>query len=234
MVDSHGARDRAADDRPRCLDREHRAAVGPGRPRHQRRRPAVDRHGLHPGVRWSAPAGRPDRRLHRPQADLHHRPARLRRRIRARWARRQPGAPVRGASAAGRLRRSAGPVVTGHRDHDLHRAEGAGQGIRCLRCALGRWRRHRSDRRRHPDRVRLLAMVPGRQRARRLADRRPGDPDRAREQGLRRHSLRHPRRGVGHAWLRVTGLRLHRGRQAEESGRPDGLHRAGLDAPPRR
>ena len=31
------------------------------------------------------------------------------------------------------------------------------------------------------------------------------------------------------AWPRVPGLRLHRGRQAEEPGRPDGLHRAGLE-----
>ena len=146
--------------------------VGAGGPRHHRRQPAVDGHGLHAGLRQPAAAGRPDRRLHRPQAHLHHRPARLRRRLRARWHRQQPGAAVRRPRPAGRLRRpdGAGRAVDRHRD--LHRAQGAGQGVRRLRCAR-RWRcGDRPDRRRRPHRVRVVALVPRRQRAGRAARRR--------------------------------------------------------------
>ena len=69
-----GHRHGPAHARPRRLDREPRAALGQGRPRHHRRRPAVGGHRLRPGLRRPAPARRPHRRLRRPQAGLHHRP----------------------------------------------------------------------------------------------------------------------------------------------------------------
>ena len=139
--------------------------VGAGGPRHQQRRPAVDGDGLHPGLRRPAAARWPDRRLHRPQAHLHHRSARLRRRLRARWARAQPGAAVRRARPAGCLRGPDGAGRAVHRHRHVHRAEGARQGVRRVRRAR-RWRRRdRPDRRRRAHRVRLVALVPRRQRA---------------------------------------------------------------------
>ena len=46
------------------------------------------------------------------------------------------------------------------------------------------------------------------------------DPARAREQGARRHPVRHPRRAAGDDRPVLAGLRLHRGRPAEEPRRP--------------
>ena len=43
--------------------------------------PPMGGDGLHAGLRWPAAARRPDRRLHGPQAHVHHRAARLRRRV---------------------------------------------------------------------------------------------------------------------------------------------------------
>ena len=71
----------------------------------------------------------------------------------------------------GRVRRADGAGRAVHRHGDVHRPEGAGQGVRRLRRARRRRRGDRPDRRRRPDRVRLLALVPRRQRAGR-ADRR--------------------------------------------------------------
>ena len=73
---------------------------------------------------------------------------------------------------AGRVRRPDGPGRAVHRHRDLHRPEGAGQGVRRLRCAGRRRCRDRPDRRRRPDRVRLVALVPRRQRSGRAARRR--------------------------------------------------------------
>ena len=113
------------------------------------------------------------------------------------------------------------PAVAVHRDGDVHRAEGARQGVRRVRRAR-RWRcRDRPDRRRRADRVRLLALVPRRQRARRADRRRGRDPARAREQGARRHPVRRPRRPAGHDRAVLAGLRLHRGRPGQEPERPD-------------
>ena len=74
-----------------------------------------------------------------------------------------------------------------HRDGHVHRAEGARQGVRCVRGA-GRWRRRdRPDRRRRAHRVRLVALVPRGQRAIRPDRGGGGDPARPREQGSWRH-----------------------------------------------
>ena len=205
-------RGRAADDHPRRLDREHRAPVGAGGPRHQQRRPAVDGHGVHPGLRRAAAAGWPDRRLHRPQAHLHHRPARLRRRLGDRWSRAQPGAAVRRPCTPGRVRGPDGARLPVHRDGHVHRAEGARQGVRRLRSAR-RWRRRdRPDRRRRAHGVRLVALVPRGQRARGPDRGGGGDPAGPREQGARRHPVRRPRRPARHGRAVLAGLRLHRGR----------------------
>ena len=71
----------------------------------------------------------------------------------------------------GGVRRADGARRAVHRHRDVHRPEGARQGVRRLRRARRRWRGDRPDRRRRPHRVRLVALVPRRQRARR-ADRR--------------------------------------------------------------
>ncbi len=162
------------------------------------RRPAVDGHRLHPGLRGPAAARRSDRRLLRPQADLPHRPDRLRRRLGAGRCRGQRRHPLRRPGAAGRLRRTAraGRAVPAHRH--LHRAQGAGQGVRRLRRHLRRRRRDRPDLRRPAHRVRQLALVPAGQhpgRADRLRGRAAAGPG---EQGARQHPLRHPRRHPGH------------------------------------
>ena len=61
---------------------------------------------------------------------------------------------------AGRVRRAAraGGAVADH--GDVHRRQGAGQGVRRLRRDLRRRRRDRPDPRRRADRVRVLALVP--------------------------------------------------------------------------
>ena len=212
MVGAGRARGRAADDHPGRLDREHRAPVGAGGPRHQQRRPAVDGDGVHPGLRRAAAAGWPDRRLHRPQAHLHHRPARLRRRLRDRWSRAQPGAAVRRPRTPGRLRGPDGARRPVHRDGHVHRAEGARQGVRGVRGARRRRCRDRSDRRRRAHGVRLLALVPRGQRARGPDRGGGGGPARPREQGARRHPVRRARRPARHGRPVLAGLRLHRGR----------------------
>ena len=216
MVGAGRPRGRAADDHPRCVDREHRTSIGAGRPRHQQRRPAVDGHGLHPGLRRTAAARWADRRLHRPQAHLHHRSDRVCRRLGDRRSCAQPGAAVRCTRAPGGLRCPDGARLPVDRDGHVHRAEGARQGVRCVRCAL-RWRRRdRPDRRRRAHRVRLLALVPRGQRAIRHDRGGGGDPARPREQGSWRHQVRRPRRPAGHGRPVLAGLRLHRGRPGEE------------------
>ena len=223
MVGAGRPRGRAADDHPRCVDREHRPPVGTRGPRHQQRRSAVDGHGVHPVLRRTAAARWADRRLHRPQTHLHHRPDRVRRRLGPGRPCAQPGAAVRCPRAARGFRGPDGARLPVHRDGHVHRAEGARQGVRRVRGAR-RWRRSdRPDRRRHSHRVRLVALVPRRQRAVRPDRGGGGDPARPREQGARRHQVRHPGRLAGHGRPVLAGLRLHRGRPVEEPERP-GLH----------
>ena len=168
-----------------------------------------------------------------PQADVHHRPARLRRRVRARRHRLDRRAAVRRPRPAGCVRRAAGagrPVAD--RGH-LHRAQGAGPRVRRVRRDLRRRRRDRPDPRRRADRVRLVALVPGGQRADRA--RRGGwrpcrSCTRARPPATRATTFPAPSsRPLG---LVSPGLRLHRGRQAQG---PRQEHRgARLDRPARR
>ena len=232
MVGAGRPRGRAADDHPRRVDREHRAPVGAGGPRHQQRRPAVDGHGVHPGLRRTAAAGWADRRLHRPQAHLHHRPDRVRRRLGHRRSRAQPGAAVRRARPPGRLRGPDGARRPVHRDGHVHRAEGARQGVRRVRCARRRRRRDRPDRRRRAHRVRLVALVPRGQRARRPDRGGGGGPARPREQGARRHQVRRPGRPAGHGRPVLAGLRLHRGRPGRRTPTTrSSTDRAGLGRP---
>ncbi len=193
--------------------------VGAGGPRHQQRRPAVDGDGVHAGLRCAAAAGWADRRLHRPQAHLHHRPDRVRRRLGDRWTRAQPGAAVRRTRPPGCLRGSDGARCPVHRDGHVHRAEGARQGVRRVRCAGRRRCRDRPDRRRPAHGVRLVALVPRRQRAGGPDRGGGGGPARQGEQGARRHPVRHPGRPARHGRAVLAGLRLHRGRPGREPGR---------------
>ena len=127
------------------------------------------------------------------------------------------------------------PASLSHRHRDLHRAEGAGQGVRCLRCALRRWRRDRSDRRRRADRVRLLALVPGRQRARRAADALPWR-SRSCTRARRTATLAttSPACVLATARPRLPGLRLHRGRQGRRTRTTRRTTPCWAGAPPRR
>ena len=129
-------------------------------PRHLQRRPAVGDHRLHPRVRWPAAAGRPDRRLHRTQAHLHHRPARLRCGVRARWCGADRAHAVRRPRAPGRVRGADGAralsIVTVTFTEAKERAKAFG----VYGAHLRRWRGDRPDRRRRPDRVRVVALVP--------------------------------------------------------------------------
>ena len=80
--------------------------VRPARPRLLQRRPPVGRHRLLARLRQPAAARRPPRPTCRPQADLHHRPGRLRRSPRRSAAPRRPSAcssppaPLQGAFGA--------------------------------------------------------------------------------------------------------------------------------------
>ena len=219
---------RAAHDHPGRLDREHRAPVGAGGPGHQQRRPAVDGHRLHTLLRRAAAAGWPDRRLHRAQAHLHHRPARLRRCLCDRWPGTQPGAALRRPRAPGGLRSPDGAGLPVHRDRHVHRAEGTRQGVRRVRSARRRRCRDRPDRRRGAHGVRLVAMVPRGQRAGGTDRRGGGRPAGPREQGPRRHAVRRARRAARHGRPVLTRLRLHRGRPGQEPRRPELDRGAGL------
>ena len=202
-----------------ATDREHRPALGPGGAGHLRRRPAVDRHRLHPGLRWPAAARRPDRRLLRPQADLHHRPARLRRRLRARRRRADaascsPPAPCRARS---RALLAPGRAVADH--GDLHRAPRSGP-RRSASSARSPAAAPRSAciSRRRAHRVRLLALVPAGQHPDRDHRRARGLPLRQESRADGRHPLRHPGCGAGHRRPGRARLRLHQGRPTDGWG----------------
>ena len=191
----------AVDDRARRVHRHDRPAVGATRPRYLDGQPPVGDHRLHPGLRGLPAAGWPDRRLLGSQADVRRRVAGLRRRIGPRWPGRQRGHALRRPRPAGRVRGTDGTRRPVHPDHHLPaRRQGAGQGVRRLRCRLGRRRSHRRPARGRAHRVRLVAVVPARQRA----DRRPrlhrGVPHRAREQGLGLHQVRRARARCSRRW----------------------------------
>ncbi len=189
-----------------------------GRPRHQRRRPAVGGHGVHPHLRRPAAARRPHRRLRGPQARLHHRSARVRRRLGARRHRADGGAAVRGPRAAGRVRRAAGAggAVADH--GDLPRAQGARPRVRRLRRDRRRWRRDRTAARRRPHRVPLVALVPAGQHPDRDHRGGAGCAVRAGEPGRGRRELRRRRCRHRHARTRRAGVRLHQGRAEQLHG----------------
>ena len=87
-----------------------------------RRRPPVDRHRLRAGLRQPAAARRPHRRPLRPQAHLHRRPARLRRRLGASAApRRASACSSRARALQGVVRRAARPGRAVAADDDVHR-----------------------------------------------------------------------------------------------------------------
>ena len=117
-------RDRPAHDRPRRLRRHDCPAIGPTGAAHLRRQPPVGAYRLHPCLRRPAADRRSDGRLHGPQADVHHQPARLRRRLGARRPGAKPGHAVRRQSPPGCLRRRHGPGLTVPAHRHVHRSRG--------------------------------------------------------------------------------------------------------------
>ncbi len=160
-------RRRPADGGARRLRRDHRPALGAAGPAHLDGQPPVDADRVHPGLRRPPAAGWPHRRLPRPQAHVRHQPDRLRRGVGPRRAGAELGHAVRRPRPAGCVRRDhgAGRTVAAHRG--LHRAQGAGPGLRRLRRHRRRRRRHRPHPRRRPHRVRLVALDAADQRAHR-------------------------------------------------------------------
>ena len=204
-------RHRPADDRPRRLHREPGDPERISRPADRPGRRPVDRHGLHPDLRRLPAARRSHRRLLGPQAHLHGRPRRVRARLAHRWPRPQPGPADHRPRPAGRVRRTPGTRRAGTDQRELPRPEGARQGVRrhgrhlrCRRC-------HRPAPRRGPDRVPVMALVPGGE-----------HPDRDRDPAVRaqpdhrvprrwQHELRHPRSHHLDPRTRRTRVRLHPG-----------------------
>jgi hypothetical protein len=160
VADSRARRPGAADGRARRDDREHRAAFGAGGARLLERLAAVDRDRVRARVRQPAPARRPDRRRLRPQARTDRELARLRGRVGSRWSRSELRVAARSASAAGDVRRAAGPLRARAADDDVHRASRPQQGLRDLRRGRRQRRRGRAAARRGAHRVPLLALVP--------------------------------------------------------------------------
>lgn len=203
-------RPRPADGRARRDHREHRAAQGPGGPRHIRRQQAVGHHGLRPRLRRAAALRRAHLRPVRPQAHLRHRSDRLRAGLRTRWCGGEPGPALRLPRAPGRLRcppRARRPLAA---RRDVHRRQGARQGVRHLRCHRRWWRRGRPAARRFPHRLAQLALDLLRQHP--VRDRR-----RDRRVLLRPRACRfaqpllagHPRCAALHLRSGLAGLRIH-------------------------
>ncbi len=119
---------------------------------------------------------------------------------------------LRGPCPPGRLRRPprSGRALPHHRD--LHRGPGALHRLRRLRGHRRRRRGDRPDHGRRPHPVRLVALVPVRQRADRHRDRRRRPAHRPGEPGHGQHQLRHPGHGHGHRRPGGAGLRVHPGR----------------------
>ena len=183
--------------------------------------PPVGHHCVHPGFRRLPAAGWPDRRLLGSQAGVRRRAAGLRRRIGARWLGRRPGDALRRPRPAGRVRRTDGTRRPVHPDHHLPaRRQGAGAGVRRLRCRLGRRRGDRRPPRRRAHGVRLVALVPARQRAYRRPRLHRGGRHRAREPGFGLHALRRAGSVALDAGSGQPRLRLHQGgeRRVERHG----------------
>ena len=118
---------------------------------------------------------------------------------------------LRGPRAAGWFRGATGAGRPGPDHGHLPRPQGAGEGVRRLRCDLRRWCGHRVVARRRAHRVPVVALVPRGQRPDRDHRGTARDALRPRVQGTRRHLLRHPRRDHGDRRAAGAGLRLHPG-----------------------
>ena len=122
---------------------------------------AVGGNCVHPDLRRPAAARRAHSGLHRAEAHVHHASDRVRPGLRARRPRSYRRLVVRRPRPAGRLRcgaRSGGSVA---HHGDVRGSEGAGPRVRRVRRDLRRGRGNRAGCRRSPDRVRLVALVPG-------------------------------------------------------------------------
>ena len=112
--------------------------------RHLRRRPAVGHHRLHPGLRRPAAARRPDRRLFGRKRTFLIGLVGFAGASALGGAAAGLGHAVRRPRPAGRLRaRCSPPPRSSLLDHDLHRPQGARQGVRHLRRDRRRRRRDR-------------------------------------------------------------------------------------------
>ena len=162
--------------------RDHRPALGPAFAPHLDGQPAMDADGVHPRLRRPPAARRTHRRLPGSQAHVHRQPDRLRGRVGPGRSGRELGHAVRCPRPARGVRRHHGPggAVAAHRG--LHRAQGAGPGLRRLRRDRRRRCGHRPHSRRRADPVRLLALDAADQRPhrhRRRHHRRPASSPRA-------------------------------------------------------
>ena len=183
------------------------------------RQPPVGHDRLHPGLRGPAAPGRPDRRLCRTQADLHRRPPRLRRFLRARGvAHNAPmlfGARALQGAFAALMAPAALSLITVTFTEAKERATAFGVygGISGGGAAIGlilggvltqyaswRWC--------------LLVNVPIAILTAVLAV-----PIVRESQGPRQHQLRHPRGDHRHRWTAGPGLRLHQGSREQLDGR---------------
>ena len=214
-------RGRPADDRPRRVDREHRAAVRPGRPRHHRRRT---------GSGWSRPTRWPSAACCCSAAGSPTTPAASARSSSACSA--SPAPPRSAASPpnqellfaaralqgafAALMAPAALSLVTVTFTEPKERAKAfgvfgalAGGGAAIGLIVGGVLTEYASWRWCLGVNVPVALLVAG-----------PRGPARAREQGARRHPLRHPRRPARDARPGLPGLRLHRGRQAKNPGDP--------------
>ena len=213
---------RRSHDRPRRDRDEPRAAVGAARAGVHERRPAVDRDRVFAVVREPAAvlraAGRPDR----PQGDLPDRAGRVRGRFRCRRRLGQLHDAGDGARLPGRLRRAAGAVGPVPADHDVHRPEGTGQGVRRLRRGRGQRLGSGAADRRRADLLRVVAVVhvhqPGLRRDR--DHRRPAAAGSAAQDAGR--PAGHPGRGGGVGRDVLPGLRLLERRDARLARPVDG------------
>ena len=117
------------------------------------------------------------------------------------------------------------PAVPVHRDGHVHGAEGAREGVRCVRSTRRRRCRDRPDRRRCPHGVRLLALVPRGQRAR--------GPDRRCERPSRWSTRARPTATRGTTCPASCSPRAACSHSSTASPRPPGPRTPTTRAPPR-
>lgn len=127
--------------------REHRTAGHPALPGLLHHQPGLGGQRLHPHLRRSAAARRPDRRHPRQTARVHLRRAALRARLPARRPRPERGPTPGRTSPPGRRRRHRLPDRPLPGQYDLPRRPRAQPGLRGLRRGLGGRRRDRAARR---------------------------------------------------------------------------------------